>query len=317
MSVLNRQVKSSVYFLIMLASIWSLPLLAKDYFDGWLGFAGNFDVAYRKTQFFESEHNVAVGIWDSRIELWLPPHKKDESGLSWGPYFRMAGISSSSKEAWENGWLALPGIGFQVYPFSLAQFRKDDSLVGKVFGPLRLMFEYNWLNYWGSENSWRPTHQIRTGAEYWRTHNVNKLDEFWWGEIWGGLHWVSANEFDPNYDSLTFAASIRSGLRLPIAATKNDLISMVSPYVALESSVNKNSTYYWENRLLIGGGLRLTPPLEEMGMPKWFNRLVVYAEYDHVVAYYQDTAYSIVPNYDVRVGVNFSLGDWYPDFNQH
>ena len=34
------------------------------------------------------------------------------------PYIRLAGMASSSDEDWENAWLARPGIGFSLFPFS-------------------------------------------------------------------------------------------------------------------------------------------------------------------------------------------------------
>ena len=181
-----------------------------------LSFAGNFDLGYRKTQFFESNHNAFVGTWDSRIELWLPPFRKS---FSWGPYIRVAGIGASPDEPWENAWLAGPGVGLQVYPFSHGVFREGGSLIGKILGPVRVFVEYNHLDYWGSENAWRPEHQARVGAEYWRNFHANDLKSTWWSEIWSGLYWQSANEFDDHYDTLNFAVSLRSGLRVPDAGT--------------------------------------------------------------------------------------------------
>src|SRR5579871_4404204 len=57
--------------------------------DPYLTFAGNFDVGYHKTQFFENNHNVLVGQWDTRVEYWLYPHR---DSFSWGPYVRATGI---------------------------------------------------------------------------------------------------------------------------------------------------------------------------------------------------------------------------------
>jgi hypothetical protein len=274
-------------------------------FDDWLTFSGNFDAGYRQTQFFEPHHDAAVGQWDSRAELWLPPFR---TNLSWGPYVRVAGIVASRSPAWENAWLAGPGLGFQAYPFSFPQFREGDSLLGKMFGPLRLFGEYNWQDYWGSENTWRPDHQVRVGAEYWKALNVNDYFSPWWLETWSGLYWQSANEFDPHYDTLVFANALRAGMR----ARDRGFLSAFSPYAAVESSLTGNDSYYWENRLLVGGGLRLAPSL--LFLPKeweWLNRFVIYAEYLHTAAYYRQSAPSSVPDYDVRAGVSFSIGEWY------
>jgi hypothetical protein len=271
--------------------------------DPYLTFSGNFDVGYRKTQFFEEHHNAGVAQWDSRAEFWLPPFR---TNFSWGPYLRVAGIVASEDQPWENAWLAGPGVGGQVYPFSLPQLR--DTGVAKLLGPLRLFGEYNRLNYWGTANRWRPDEQTRIGAEYWRALHVNDVGPWWWAETWSGLWYQTANEFDSHYNSWVFANALRAGVRKPYSG----LFSAITPYVALESSLTDNSQYYWENRLWVGGGLRFAPSLRQLpqGM-KWLNRFVFYAEYLHVGAYYRDSAPSSVPDYDVRVGINFSIGEWY------
>jgi hypothetical protein len=272
--------------------------------EPWLTLSGNFDAGYRKTQFFEKDHNTAVVQWDTRLELWLPPQET----LSYGPYLRFAGIASSRDPAWENALLAAPGVGFQVYPFSLPVFTNADSTIGKIFGPVRLFGEYNRLDYWGHENTWRPDEQIRAGMEYWRARHVNETSEPFWTEFWTGLYWQSANEFDKHYDTLVFANSLRLGVRKP----KSGFISTISPYAVIESSLTDNQDYYWENKLLVGGGLRITPSREALpdGM-RWMNRLVFFAEYVYAAAYYHTKAPSSVPDYDVRAGISMSIGRWY------
>ena len=70
--------------------------------DPYLKFAGNFDVGYHKTQFFESNHKVFIGQWDSRAEFWVPPIRNN---FSWEPDLRSNGIAASKADAWENAWL--------------------------------------------------------------------------------------------------------------------------------------------------------------------------------------------------------------------
>jgi hypothetical protein len=274
-------------------------------FDPYVTFAGNFDIGYHKTQFFERGHDVLVGQWDARTEVWLPPFRKR---FAWGPYVRAAGIAASQTEAWENAWLAGPGVGFQVYPFSLPAFRKPSSALGKILGPLRLFGEYNRSNYWGEENAWRPRKQIRFGAEHWRSLHANDVSSAWWAETWNGLWWQSANEFSPTYDSVILANALRVGLRAPNVR----FLSSLTPYVALESSVTKNQSYYWENRLLAGGGVRFAPTLQgRFRESTRVNRFAVYGEYLLVGAYYRESAPPSVPGFEIRVGVTFSTGLWY------
>lgn len=275
-------------------------------FDPYVTFAGNFDVGYRNTQFFAPAFNTAVGQWDTRAEFWLPPFRKR---FSWGPYVRVAGIAGSQDQAWQNGWLGRPGAGLQMYPFSAPKFRKTGSIVGRILGPLRLYGEYNRLDYWGETNTWRPRNQTRVGAEYWGARHVNDLHNYWWTEIWSGAGWQSANEFDPHYHGWIFANAVRSGIRRP----NLHALSAFTPYLALESSLTDHPSYYWENKLSLGGGVRCTPPLNPFsGSGKWLNRFVIYAEYMGVASYYREPPTPPAPpRYDIRAGISFSIGEWY------
>lgn len=274
-------------------------------FEDHVTLAGNFDVGYRKTQFFESHHNTAVGEWDTRVEFWLPAFGKR---LSWGPYLRIGGIGASRTEAWENGWLGAPSAGFQVYPLSPFVSRKSNCTACKILGPLRLFGEYNRLDFWGKGNGWRPTKQTRFGVEYWLARNVNDVSRLWWTELWTGAWRQSSNEFAPHYNTGILAFSVRDGIR----ARRMHIWSTFTPYLAVESSLTDNVTYYWENKLLGGGGVRFAPALKGMvfGTTR-LSRFVVYGEYMQVVHYYRQSAPPSIPNYDIRVGISFNIGEWY------
>src|SRR5262249_4681376 len=135
-----------------------------------------------------------------------------------------------------------------------------DTGWAKIFGPLRLFGEYNRMDFWGHENTWRPDEQTRVGGEYWRAMHVNDDRPWWWAEIWTGVYWQSANEFDSRYHTWIFAGSLRAGVRVP----ERGWLSGFSPYAAIESSLTDNHAYYWENRLLAGGGLRYAPPFDRL-----------------------------------------------------
>ncbi len=271
----------------------------------WFTISANLDSSYRNTNFYKSGHHTIISQGDSRLEFWIP-HGRDE--FSWGPYVRFAGLTSDHSQAWENAWLAQPGFGVQVYPFSAAEFRKENEKAAEILGPVRLFAEHNRMDYWGSENVWRPDEQFRAGADYWKALYVNNIYWPWWAEIWSGLTWQSANEFDKDYDSLILGNAVRVGLRKADAG----MLSTLTPYLALESSLTENRSYYWENRLWLGGGIRFAPRLyERKDESNWLTRFVVYAEYLGAAAYYRDSAPSSVPDYDVRVGISLSIGEWY------
>jgi hypothetical protein len=273
----------------------------------WLTISGYMDAGYRSTNFFEPDYDTTLFLGDSRLEFWIPPH---EEGLAWGPYIRLAGIASNKEAAWENAWLAGPGYGFQAYPFSHPWVYERSGLATKIFGPTRLFGEWNRLDYVGEENRWRPDEQVRAGADYWRAIYVNDINKPLWAEIWSGLFWQSANEFDDHYNSVIFGNAVRAGIRVPNAG----LLSWLTPYVLLESSLTDNDEYYWENKLLAGFGVRLAPRIPKetkTGERNWLTRLVVYAEYLEVADYYHVEAPSGVPDHDFRVGISLAIGEWY------
>lgn len=269
-----------------------------------LTFSGNFDVGYRRTQFFEDDHSATVGTWDVRFEYWVP---FGEAKASYGPYVNLAGIQASENQVWENMWLALPAAGFQVYPFSFPSLRRASGWIGDVFGPLRIYGQAGRQKFKGAENSWRPTHQSRYGLEYWRATHVNDVEP-WWCEFWAGWWRQASTEFSDSYNTWILAASVRSGLRVPDAGW----LSALTPYALAETSSTRNTSYYWENSLKLGGGVRLAPRIHQAKTGyQWLNRFVVYAEYVRAEKYYHALPPPQIPDHDVRVGISFSLGAWY------
>ena len=127
-------------------------------------------------------------------------------------------------------------------------------------------------------------------------------------EIWSGLIWQSTNGFDKNYETLTFANSLRLGLRKPDAG----FLSTLSPYAVFESSLSENGEYFWENRLLAGGGIRYSLPRHELSKEfQWLDRFVIYAEYIVPLAYYRSSELSSLPDHDFRFGINLVVGEWW------
>lgn len=271
----------------------------------WLSFSANLDVSHRKTQFYQAGHNTTMFQWDTRMDIWLPPCRND---FSWGPYLRYAGVESTRPYEWENNWGARPAYGFQVYPFSSQEARKSRNPLMKWLWPMHIFIEYAEVYYKGEEHSWRPDHQTRVGVDYWKEIYVHDLTKPLWAELWNGLIWNETNGFDENYHTLIFANSLRLGLRKPNA----ELLSTISPYVVLESSLSENGEYFWENRLIGGGGIRYSLPRNDLPEGfQWLDRLVIYAEYLVPLAYYRSSAPSSTPDHDFRFGVNLVVGEWW------
>jgi len=156
----------------------------------WLTFAAYLETSYRATQFYQEGHDSVVFYWDARLEAWLPPFREE---FPWGPYLRLGGTVSNRSYAWSNHWFAQPGFGLQIYPLDRPPMRQEDNVLGRVLRPMRLFAEYNRLNYWGSENTWRPDWQFRWGLDYWLERNVHDTDKWLWGEIGVHVTWLSGD----------------------------------------------------------------------------------------------------------------------------
>jgi hypothetical protein len=292
-------------------SIQSGPIVAPDKsvaghkagFGKWWTLSGYSDSGYRKTQFYAPDYDTWVFLGDGRLELWLPPNY---SRFSWGLYLRGAIIASTrSESSFENMWLAAPGGGLQIYPFSGSKFIKKHDTLAQVFGPVRFYAEYNRQYCWCDINNSVPKSQIRGGIEYWKAINVNTIERAVWGEIWNGLIYQTANDFNKDYNSLVFGNSMRVGVRKP----GKSILSWLSAYAVIDSSLTEHEDYYWENRLRAGGGIRIAPPISEDIKPI-MNRLVFYAEYLRNTKYYRSSPSSSIPDYDLRAGISISFGEW-------
>lgn len=158
-----------------------------------LSLSGNLEAEHRTTNFYKSDQNATLLQGDARLEIWLPQAIRR---FSWGPYIRIAGLDSNRPEAWENAWMAGPGFGIYMFPFSDEQLRKQAGFLGPILGPLRLFGEHNRLNYVGAPNVCHTDEQVRAGADFWRAHHVNDTNNPWWAKLCLGLFWQSANEFD-------------------------------------------------------------------------------------------------------------------------
>lgn len=276
-----------------------------------ISFSANLDTSYRRTQFYKKDDNAVVFQGDSRLDFWMPPYRDE---FSWSPYIRLAGVTSSRDYDWENNWGAHPGIGVQVYPFSWRTLKEESKIyhdISRILGPLHLFAEHNQVRFIDREEDWmaKDYEQVRIGADIWKEWHVNDIENPWWAETWHGLLWFCSNEWDIYNHNTVFANTLRVGVRQP----KAGVLSMLTPYLAAESSLTEKDSNFWENRLLLGGGIRFAPPLKFM--PKEWNvtRLVIYAEYMDVTAYYrgQPGSGDLHSDYDFRFGININIGEWW------
>ena len=270
----------------------------------WVTLAGYTEVGWRDTQFTRPDHDGLFIPWEYRAELWLPPKKTE---FSWGPYARFAGVDSDQPEAFEN--VQQYGVGFQVYPFSRGNIRKEvHSTWEAITGPLRVFFERNWQHFSGFGNEWRPRTLNRGGLEYYKALHVNETTQRRWAEFYGQAIWQSSNDFDVNYRTWVFGGAVRAGVRLADCG----FLAAVSPYAVVEASRTRNDAYWWENRALLGAGIRFDPDLRRLPRAMdWLTRFVVFAEYVHAVGYFGAEPPDTIPDHDLRIGLSFAVGDFF------
>jgi len=284
----------------MCASTRAIPHFQSIATSDWLTVAGYVDLGHRQTQLYEEGHQAEVGLWDARIELWAPPFRRR---FAWGVYARLAGTFSNRPPAFENLWLAGPGVGIQVYPADTAWVQRL-GVLGRWLGPLRLFAEHDRQRFRRLGEEWRPKQQVRYGIDYYRALHVNR-GHAWWSEIYAEGTWRSANEFRSDYNALSAGSALRIGLREPWRHT-------VSTFGVLESAWSEHQDYDWENRLLVGCGVRLDPDLREF--PGWtepFTRLTLTAEYVHIALYYYHPPPSTTPRHDMRFTISLAIGEFW------
>ncbi|MGR3310136.1 MAG: hypothetical protein ACUZ77_05110 [Candidatus Brocadiales bacterium] len=183
----------------------------------------------------------------------------------------------------------------------------------------RLFGENLDLEWWAGD-WWQAEHDLRIGIDYWYEWNVPG-GEGWpyekekaleshlklWGELWMEGSWRKTNFFSTDYNSWTFGTAEKLGIRAwNWRASPESKISVhLMPYVTMEASVSEKNDFFWENRLLAGGGIRLMPRIKLCSTKDLLIRL--FAEHVTAVDYFKSGPDSEVPWNDIRVGINFSI----------
>jgi exo-beta-1,3-glucanase (GH17 family) len=272
-------------------------ILESDYYL--LQFFG--DVTSRSTNFFESNYNG--GVFSGETRFIFPRLTKllgSDIPLP-EPFF--SGVLNSLKEIdWEDRFDY--GIGLEWRPLSTINFLEKPLL--RWIKQLRfytLSLNTKFLQYQDSW-SWRPKTDFRYGLEYYKESNLYDRD-LWWSEIWADASWRKTNFYVTDYNSWTFAMVPKVGIKL-----FRDEEVCVMPYITGEIDVTQRYEF-WQNRALAGFGIRLMPfRWNETMMNVFAKGLRIYAEYLWVVNYFDDKAPPTIPDYDFRIGINYTINWW-------
>lgn len=192
------------------------------------------------------------------------------------------------------------------------------------FRSFRLYGEYLDLEWW-AKDTWQAGHDLRFGIDSWYEWNVpsgygwphkedeekkkQTLESFLspWGELWMDGSWRKTNFFNTDYESWTFGTTGKLGIRVWNWNTspESKISVHLMPYITAEASVSEKNRFFWENRLLAGGGVRLMPKIRVCSTKDLLLRF--YAEYVTVAEYFKNNPNTDVPWNDIRVGLNFSI----------
>ena len=205
---------------------------------------------------------------------------------------------SNCGKSWENNYVF--GVGIEKYVF------EDIAPVSGLPKNIRFYFEYLRIGYTGEKaGDWVPSYDVRVGLDVYKDYGIgrNKLNRLSWAEIWGNWGWQKTNFYIENYNSIVAGLNVKAGFRLP----KNTPFSLM-PYGVADISWVGRHDFYWQNRGLIGVGLRIMPFAKAKS--ELLNRLKIFTEYFFTVQYFKDKPVVDIPGYDFRVGVIYSLGFW-------
>lgn len=272
----------------------NLNMLESDYHL--LQFFG--DISSRSTNFFES--NYRGGVFSGQTRFVFPRFSKflDSAVPIPDPFF--SGTLMGLKDIdWEDRFDY--GVGLEWRPFSRANFLEEPILLWvKQLRFYTLFLGTKYLEYQSSW-SWRPRTDFRYSLEFYSEYSLYNTDKIW-AELWGDASWWKTNFYVKDYNSWTFAMVPKFGVKI---FPERELSIM--PYVTGEIALAQRNEF-WQNRALLGGGIRLMPfRWNESAMDVFAKGLRVYVEGLWALRYFADKAPDFTPNYDLRTGINYTI----------
>ncbi len=264
----------------------------------YFSFLGICDWSYRQTNIYDEDY-IYYGGWIYGKIVW---NKLNIGGknkhLPFGLYISGTLASSDKEKPWENNYVF--GLGIEKYLFY------HTEKIPSIFKNLRIYAEYLKLGYIKEKaEEWVPDSDIRFGFDLYKDFGIGKgkTNETLWQEVWANVCWQKTNFFMDDYKSFTASYNYKIGLRL----LKNFQFSLM-PYLLNEVSWTARHDFFWQNRALLGLGIR-SMPFQKANFDLW-NHLKIFTEYIRVVAYFKEKPPINTPEYDFRVGMVFSIGFW-------
>lgn len=256
------------------------------------------DVTYRYTNFYETKYDGVV--FSNETRLIIPRFNKFINlGFPLPEPYISGSLNYMKKINWENRLNY--GVGIEWRPLNTITFL--DKPIFSWAKQLRFYILYLYTSFLQYEDSWswRPKSDFRYGIELYKETNFYNTD-FYWAEIWADASWRKTNFFVKDYNSWTFAIVPKLGIK---ALQEKEFCIM--PYVTGELALTQR-TEFWQNRILAGGGIRVMPfRWNESKMHGLIKGLRIYIENLWVLKYLGEKAAMTIPNYDLRVGINYTI----------
>lgn len=259
------------------------------------------DVSYRQTNLFKKNYRGGVGWTESR--LFFPRLRQpSETSLPLPEPYLKGILKVLTNIDWENRWDY--GMGIEWRPLSNASMLEETAF--NWTRHLRFYVEYLNGNYLQNQEDWiwRPNDDFRIGSELYRECNLYNEDKYW-GEIWADYSWRKTNFFINDFKTWTFALVPKWGVKL-----FPDKEFAIMPYITGEIAVTGRKEF-WQNRALLGAGVRVMPFRWHGGVFGIFMRGTrIYIEGMRVIEYLKDEAPQGTSRNDLRVGLSFSIYPW-------
>jgi len=260
---------------------------------------GNY--SFRTTNFFRNDYRGSV-FWTEQRLSFPRLSTMTESRVPL-PDPLAVGLLKALKEInWEDRFDY--GAGLEWRPLKNINFDSVPPL--KVLNHLRFYAMRFWTSHLQYEDdwSWRPDVDTRFGMEIYRECNFYNKNKYW-GELWMDFSWRETNFYVNDYDSWIFAIVPKWGVNL----TPNSGFAIL-PYVTTEVVVTGRREF-WQNRVTMGGGLRIMPVRWQTGIfGDLFRGTKFYFEYSGVTAYLKDKAMDDNPNSDFQMGLSYTINRW-------
>ena len=236
-------------------------------------------------------------------------YKLFSAGGSVDLYIKMNPSLSSTTNAWESKLVY--GVGIEQMPLKNFRIFQNNIALNWIHS-LRWYMEFLNLRPLKANYS-NPTYDRAVGLGLYKEYNFlgneaqpASFSKYFWGEAWGDFSYHTTNFSSAQEKTLGGSVNLKLGMYW----FKSSKINLM-PYAFVDASINENQKF-WESRAQVGGGLRLTPFRSERFKEfEWLYNIRLFAEYHDNVQYFKDDKDNKTPNYDLRIGIGYSLNRYY------